>query len=135
MQDKLQKILSESKFFPSNKDLEVFLLVRLQKRIRLINQIKFISYLTVSVVSVSVLFVVVKSLYNDLNNSGVYNYFHLIVSEDLSTLASFSKELIYTLVESLPVMSMTLSFGILFVFMFSFNGVLLSLRKSLLFKN
>lgn len=134
MQDKLQKILSESRLIP-NDNLESILFVRLQKRIKLINRIKFVSYLTTSLASIIFMVVYSKYVYSDLYNSGAYSYFHLILSEDLNTLSLFWKEITYALFESLPMMSMTLSFGILFVFMFSFNGILLSLRKSLLFKN
>lgn len=130
MQDKWQKIFSESRFIPNN-NLENLLLLRLQKRIKLINQIKFISYLTTNVTSVIFLFISAKFVYNDLYNSGALNYFHLIISEDLSTIALLWKDITYALFESLPVMSITLALGLIFMFMVSLNGVLLS-RKSFL---
>ena len=129
MQSKLQKILSESRYVPENKNLEAFLFVKIQKRIKMIHQIRSFSYFMASFTSAVALFTYIKSVHAELFNSSVYSYFNLIISEDLSTLTFISKEIMYALVESLPVMSMTLSFGILFLFMFSLNGMLLSLRK------
>ena len=135
MQSKWQKILSESRFIPENQNLETLLFIKLQKRIMFINRIKLFSYLIISFISAISLFIYAKSLYVELANSSVYSYFNLIMGEDLSTLSVIFKDVIYALFESLPIMSMTLSFGILFVLMFSFNGILLSLRNGFVFKN
>lgn len=133
MQHTWQKIIAESRLVSDTNNLEGLLFARIQKRIRLINTVRLISYVTASLISIVLLFICTKYMFNDFYNSGTYSYFHLIVSEDTNTLALFSKEILYALIESLPIMSMTLSFGLLFAFMVSLNGIILSLRKNFVF--
>jgi hypothetical protein len=135
MQDKLRGILNESRLTPSNHNLEHLLFVRLQKRIKRNEQINFITYSMASFVSAMLLFISVKYLYSDLYDSPVFGYAQLIFSEDLNTIAYFSREIIYALAESLPVASMTISLGLLFAFMVSINKTLISLyeRKNKIF--
>lgn len=135
MQDILQKLLTESKFIPLTKNLENVLFVKLQKKIRLHNRLIFTSYLTVGILSSFLLIIFASYIYTDLSNSGVYSYVHLIISEDINTLSLLSKEILYAILESLPMMNMTLTFGLMFMFTISFNGILLSLRKGIMLKN
>lgn len=133
MHNKLQKILHESRFVPNTNNLGNLLFVRLQKRIQFYARIRIASYLTIGIISGISLGIYAKYLYLDLNNSGVYSYFNLIIGEDISTLTFISKEMFYAIFESLPMMSMTLSLGLLFLVMISINGILLSLQKNTLY--
>lgn len=128
MQTILQKILHEYKHTP-NPDLEHVLFVRVQKRIQTVIRIQLISYYTIGIFSSISLVWYAHTLYNELSNSGVYTYLYLLIGEDITTLSLVSKEILYVIVESLPVMSMTLSLGLLFMFMISINGVLMSLQR------
>jgi hypothetical protein len=130
MQTILQKTLQESKHIPKTNNLEEFLFVSVQKSIEKNIRIKFFSYTTMGFVSSLLLYTYSSSFYNDLASSGFYDYIRLIVSEDLSTLALSSKELVYAIFESLPMMEITLSLGLLFTVMVSVNGVLTSLKRN-----
>ncbi len=128
MQTILQKMLQESRHAP-NINLEHVLFVRLQKRIERAMKIRFISYCLIGIFSSISLVWYAYTLYGDLNNSGTYSYFRLFIEEDLATLSLVSKEILYAIVESLPIMSITLSLGFLFMVMVSINGILLSLQR------
>lgn len=128
MQTMLQKILQESRFTP-NSNLEHVLFLQTQKRINTIMRIKFAYYFTIGAISSFSLAWYLHTLYIDLGNSGVYSYFNLILGEDMNTLFIISEETLYAIAESLPLMSMTLSLGLLFMVMFSANGVLISLQR------
>ena len=128
MQRKIQEILKSTQFI-ADKNLAGLVWLKLQRRIQLINRVKFVSYLSLSLVSVISLYVFATKLYSELNQSGFYNYTHLIFSEDISTLISFWKEILYSVFESLPATSLMLSLGLLFVFVLSLKNVL-SLRWS-----
>lgn len=129
MHNMLQKILQESKFIPNTKNLEDLLFARLQKRIQLKSRVAFVSYSLIGILSGISLSIYIKNLLIDFNNSGVYSYFHLIIGEDLNTLLLFSKEILYAFFESLPMMSLTVSLGLLFVVMISINGMITSLQR------
>lgn len=130
MQTILQKTLQESKHIPKTNNLEGFLFVRVQRSIEKNIRIKFFSYTAMGFISSLLLYTYSNSFYKDLASSGVYDYIRLIVSEDLSTLALSSKELLYAIFESLPMMEITLSLGLLFTVMISVNGALISLKKN-----
>ncbi len=132
MQTKLQKLLNESRFTPHT-DLENTLFVNVQKKIRIIMRIKLASYFTIGILSSISLVFYLNALYVDLSNSGAYNYLHLIVGEDVNTLLLISKEMLYAILESIPMMSITLSLGLLFMVMISINGVLVSLQRKFIY--
>lgn len=54
----------------------------------------------------------------DLTHSGIYEYFSLIFSNNGSLLL-YWKEFLYSLAESLPTMSIAISFSLLFIFFLS----------------
>ena len=128
MQDRFQKILNESKVLPDNNLVDV-IFAKLQKRIRLVRQIRLSIYTLGTIIFGTAMFVSVKSLYVDLYNSSLLDYVYLIFSEDLNTLAFISKEILYAFLESIPLVSLMLSLGVLFMFAVLFNGILLSFRK------
>ena len=130
MQDRFQKILNESKVLPDNNLVDV-IFAKLQKRIRFVRQIRLSMYSLGTIIFVIALFISVKSLYVDLYNSSLFDYVYLIFSEDLNTLAFISKEILYAFLESIPLVSLMLSLGVLFMFAVLFNGILLSFRKEM----
>lgn len=134
MQNLLQKKLYESRVSPKNQSLENLLIIKLQEKIQFHNKVMFWSYSLTGVFSFVSLFIYVSRLYTELGNSSVYSYFNLIVSEDLSTLMSISKEIVYALFESIPIMSITFALMFLCIAIVSFVGAVSSLQKSFLFK-
>ncbi len=128
MQDRFQKILNESKVLPDNNLVDV-IFAKLQKRIRFVRQIRLSIYSLGTIIFGTAMFVSIKSLYVDLYNSSLFDYVYLIFSEDLNTLAFISKEILYAFLESIPLVSLMFSLGVLFMFAVLFNGILLSFRK------
>ena len=130
MHNMLQKILSEEKFTSPIKNIEHLLFTKIQRKIQQQARVMFLSYILIGFVSATFLYVYIKYLYIDLNNSNLYGYFDLIFQEDLQTLSTFSKEILYALFESLPIMSLTLTLSFLFMVTFSINGIIVSLQKN-----
>jgi hypothetical protein len=130
MHTMLQKIVQESKFTPNTHNLENLLFQKLQNKIQLKNRIILSAYVAMSSLSSILLCVCATYLYIDMSNSQLSGYFNLIIGEDLQTLATISKEILYVLFESLPMMSLTLTLGLLFMVMVSVNGILSSLQKN-----
>lgn len=135
MHDKLQKMIIESRFTPSKQNLEELLFLRLEKKIQQKNKIMFTSYLAIGIISTLFASLYAKYFFLDLSNSGVFSYLHLIITEDVETLRLLSKELVYAFFESLPVMSLMLVFGLLFIITLSVGGIMNSLQKISFLKN
>ena len=87
------------------------------------NKIKLWIFTLIGFLSLAGLVPAFAVLSNDLAKSGFYEYFSLIFS-DSGLVASFSKELIFSLAESLPVMNIVLSLTLLFVFFLSIKYVM-----------
>lgn len=134
MQQSLQNILRESRHIPHDNHLEEVLFVRIQKKVQYISRIKTIAYGLVGIFSSISLYLYANSVLTEITNSGAYGYFHLILGEDMSTVFFVMKEMLYAIVESLPIMSMTLSLGLLFILMISIEGILVSSRIRFMYK-
>lgn len=130
MHTMLQKILKEKEFTSPIENIGNLLFTKIQRKIQLQTRILLLSYTVVGFVSAAFLFMYIKYLFIDLNNSNLYGYIHFIFQEDLQTLSTFSKEIIYALFESLPITSITLTLGLLFMIMLSINGIIVSLQKN-----
>lgn len=134
MQQSLQNILQESRHTPHDNHLEEVLFVRIQKKVQYISRVKTLLYGLVGIFSSISLYLYAHSVLSEIANSGAYGYFHLILDEDMSTVFFVIKEMLYAIVESLPIMSMTLSLGLLFILMISIEGVLVSSRTRFMYK-
>ena len=130
MHTMLQKILKEKEFTSPIENIEDLLFTKIQKKIQAQARIMLLSYLVIGFVSTLFLYMYIKYLYIDLNNSNLYGYIHLIFQEDLQTLSTLSKEILYALFEALPIMNLTLTLGFLFMVMLSINGIIVSLQKN-----
>jgi hypothetical protein len=71
---------------------------------------------------------VFKTLSNSLAQSGLYEYFSLIFSNGSSVL-SYWKELLFSIAESIPTMSIVLSLSFVFVFFLSLKYVMRQIIK------
>jgi hypothetical protein len=117
MQDKLTKIFKQAKYevddtLASNVWLAV---VAHDKHVA---KIKFWAFTSLGLASLAGLIPAFKILSTDLGQSGFYEYFSLIFS-DGGSIVSFWKELVFSIAESLPVMSIVLSLCLMFVFFLS----------------
>ena len=126
MQDKLQKILNESKIVPIE-GFSNLMFQRVERKIKLIMRVRFYFYSTVSVLSVVSLYSALPVIYLEITSSWVGNVMSLIFSESITSLSVIWKDVAYMLIESVPVMSLMILCGVIFVFT-------LSIREALIYK-
>lgn len=127
MEDKLIKIFQKAKYEPSP-DLALSVwqtVIRYDKRITRLKLWVFSSALLASLVGLVPAF---QILFNDLAHSGFYEYFSLIFSDGGSIL-SYWKELAFSIVESLPSMSILLTLSLLFVCFLSLKYLIKQIIK------
>lgn len=128
MQNKLTKIFKSAKYKP-NSDLNEKVWNTIVIRSKHNTQIKFWGFAFVSLASIAGLVPVVKILLTDLSQSGFYEYFSLIFS-DSGTIFSYWKELILSLAESLPIMSIVYTFSLLFIIFLSLRYLMKQIGKN-----
>ncbi len=89
-------------------------------------------YLQLSLCFVSgMLFVfLVRTLLRELHTSGFFEYASLIFSSDAGALSSVGRELLYSLVESLPALALLCTLGIAALTVWSLRQIILN-RKAL----
>lgn len=130
MQDKLQKIFSEARFIPVS-NLNDLMWQRVERKIKLITRVRLSFYSATMVLSVVSLYNSLPIIYSEISSSWFGSFASLIFSESLDNLAVVWKDILYVLVESLPVMSLITLCGIMFVFTLSLRGALIYRRKLL----
>lgn len=129
MHTMLQKNLQELAKTPKRNNLEDFVFMRVQEKLEKMRKVMLSFYAGMIVSSSVFIFFSLQYLITDLAHSGTFNYFKLLISEDTQTLRLFSQELLYAIFESLPMMSLLLTLGLLFMLMLSINGIISSLQK------
>ncbi len=128
MQDKLTKIFKSAKYETAtdlNKKVWNTIIIRNKRNIR----IKFWTFASMGLASFIGLIPVVKILLTDLAQSGFYEYFSLIFS-DSGTIFLYWKELILSLAESLPIMSVVYAFSLLFIVFLSLRYLMKQVGKN-----
>lgn len=133
MQTIMQKILRDERVTPKLYTLEEELLARVTRRIEAIQRVRIISFVSLGSISAFSLYNTLQTLINTITTSGVGNYVHIIIDEDIATLSLISKEILYSIIETLPIMTFTLMLGTLFMTLISINGILLTLQQKPLY--
>ena len=86
-------------------------------------RIKLWAFSLIGFLSVAGLVPVFKALLTQFTQSGFYEYFSLVFSSG-SNLFSYWKELVLSLVESLPIPNIIFSFSLIFIFLLSVRYIL-----------
>ena len=121
MQDKLTKIFQKAKY-EKNSILAQNIWNTITKREKRNTQIKLWVFSSVGFVSFAGLVPVFKILLSELSQSGFYEYASLAFS-DTGLLLSSWKELAFSLIESLPIMSIVFTLTLLFTVFLSMKYV------------
>lgn len=129
MEQDLQKLFKKAVYHPDCRLSDDVCRAILAKRKKLIIRNMF-GYLGLGALSLfgSVFFV--RDLIVESSKLGFYKYFSLIFS-DGGVIATYWREYILTLVDSLPVMSLVLSLALLFVLFISLKKVFSEMRGKL----
>ena len=113
MEQNIQKLFKQASYQPESRlsgDVLCFIESKSSRRIKL----KRLVYLSASALSLSGSVISIVSLIDKLGRAGFYDYFSLAFS-DSGVVASYWKEYILTIADSLPVVSIILSFSLLFI--------------------
>lgn len=122
MQNKLTKIFKKAVLEP-NPNLVPAIWNTITIYDKRINRIKLWIFTFAGFASLAGLIPAVKELLSDFAQSGFNEYFSLIFSSSGSILA-FWREWIFSLAESLPTMSIILTFSLLFICFFSLRHLI-----------
>jgi hypothetical protein len=132
MEDKLIKIFQKAKYEPES-DLEQVVWSTIIARDKRTTRFKLWTYGFVGLASFAGLIPAFKILFTDLAHSGFYEYFSLIFS-DTGSILSYWKELIFSLTESLPVVSIIFTLSLLFICFLSLRYLMKQIiRNELIF--
>jgi hypothetical protein len=115
MKSELKKILTEGGYRPGNELSERIYQVIISRRNRAL-RIRFWSYASAGVIAFAGLVPAFQKLGSDFASSGFGQYFSLVFSGN-GALASSGKELLLSLIDSLPVMSIVLCLVLIFMFL------------------
>jgi hypothetical protein len=127
MQDKLTKIFQRAKY-ESAPGLASYIWRKLLIRNKHIAQFKLSVYAVVTLISFGGLVPAFKTLAADFTQSGFYEYFSLIFSSS-GSIFYYWKELVFSLAESLPVMSIVLTLSLVFICFFSLRHFMKQIDK------
>jgi len=117
MQDRLTKAFQKARYEEdSNLTQEVWRAIVLHDKC--IARVKLWAFSAVGFFSLAGLVPTFKVLSTDLAQSGFYEYFSLIFS-DSGLILSIWREFVFSLIESLPVLSIILSLTLIFIFFLS----------------
>jgi hypothetical protein len=131
MQEKLIEIFKKAKYEPSP-SLVAVVWSGIIARDERIARIKLWLYTSVGFISLAGLIPAFKMLTNDLSQSGFYEYFSLIFSDGGSILA-YWKEFVFSLLESLPMVSIIFTFSLLFICFLSLRHLVKQIGRSMRF--
>ena len=128
MESKLTKILNRAKYEPSP-ELAFSIWQTIIKRERRSTQLKLWSLSSVLFISTVGLIPALEMLLSNLAHSGFYEYFSLIFS-DGGSMMTYWKEFSFSLVESLPTLSIVLTLSVLFVCFLSLRYLIKQIDQS-----
>ena len=116
MNKELAKILKDTKFEPNN-GLEERVYSKVLKKEKYLTRIKLYLFSFLGLISLVGFIPAIKMLLSDFTQSGFYEYSSLLFSK--GALFSAGKELILSVVESLPTLSILLPLALIFIFIMS----------------
>ncbi|MFA6353630.1 MAG: hypothetical protein WCW93_01720 [Candidatus Paceibacterota bacterium] len=117
MQDRLTKVFQKAKY-EENLNLSQNIWLTLVKREKHNTQIKLWLFVLVGITSLVGLVPAFKILGSDLAQSGFYEYLSLAFS-DSGLILSAWREFVFSLAESLPVLSIVFTLSLVFIFFLS----------------
>jgi len=130
VEQNLQKLFKQASYQPESR-LSGDVLLLVEAKSSRIAKWKTIGYLSASVLSLSLSVMSIKSVIEQFTTTGFYNYLSLAFS-DSGIIATYWKEYILSLVDSLPILSIILSFSLLFVLFISIKRVSYQFKNKLL---
>lgn len=117
----LKNVLNQIKYEPKI-ELKEKIWLKISTRGKYITYIKLISFSFISITSVACFIPMFKVLINDFTQSGFYEYLSLAFSNG-GLFSSYWKEFVYSLLESLPTLSIMYSLTIIFIFFLSLKYI------------
>jgi hypothetical protein len=121
MQNKLTTILKQAKYWPA-RDLKQKVWNTIVKRNKRITQIKLWVFSLTGIASLIGIIPAFKIMLTDLTQSGFYEYLSLAFSNS-NVIPAYSKELLLSISESLPTMSIILSLSLIFILFLSLKNI------------
>ncbi len=128
MQDRLTKVFQKAKY-EENFNLGKNIWLTLIKREKRNTQIKLWSFASMGFVSIIGLIPAIKILLTDLSQSGFYEYLSLAFS-DSGLILSIWREFIFSLAESLPILSVIFTLSLIFIFFLSLKYLMKQIIKN-----
>lgn len=129
MEQDLHKLFKKAVYHPECRLSDDVCRAILAKRSK-INRRNTFGYVLLGVLSLSGSVFSIKDLITESSRLGFYKYLSLIFS-DSSVIATYWKEYILTLIDSLPVMSLVFSFALLFALFISLRKITSGLKNGL----
>ena len=130
MEQKLQKLFKQAKYLPESRlSGDIWRVIdNIEKR-----NLKFKSwgYSFAGVFSLVFIVPVVRNLIEQFIQSGFYDYLSLVFS-DLGSISLYWKEFMYSLIEAIPAVSLTITLLLSFVLLISLKRAIFSFRSQLL---
>ena len=127
MSEKVKRVINIAKY-ESDEDLSEKIWSSLIIRKQKIAKLKLWVFSSVSAISLVGLFPMLKVLVSDFRESGFYEYLSIAFSNS-NILGSSWKELTFSLAESVPTISIVLTFAVLFIFFLSFRYAIKQIIK------
>jgi len=128
MQDKLTKVFQKAKY-EEDFNLSQNIWLAIMKREKHNMRIKLWIFTLAGIASLAGLVPAFKILSGDLVQSGFYEYFSLIFSDSGSVLSAW-REFMFSLIESLPILSVIFTLSLVFVFFLSLRYMMKQIDKS-----
>ncbi|MFZ2072572.1 MAG: hypothetical protein WA101_02060 [Minisyncoccia bacterium] len=126
MEENIKKAFYKIKYAPEP-NLTQHICKKIELRDKHFTNIKLYVFSFIGIISFVGLIPAFKMLISDFTQSGFYEYLSLILSS--GALSSSWKELVYSIAESLPTVSLLLSFGSIFIFFLSLHFILKQIIK------
>jgi len=130
VEQKLQKLFKEASYQPESR-LSGDVWSSIEYKSAQITKWKKFGYLCLSILSLSGSVFSIKSLIEQAMRLGFFNYFSLAFS-DSGAIATYWKEYTLSLADSLPVVSLALSFFLLFILFISIRNTSYQFKNKLL---
>ena len=127
-QTRLTEIFKKAKYEPSV-DVAPSIWQTITMRNKRINQFKLWAFSFAGFISLAGLIPAINMLFNDLTKSGLYEYFSLIF-ENGGSVVSYWKELVFSLAQSLPIMSIIFTLSLIFAFFLSLRYLMRQVGKN-----
>jgi hypothetical protein len=130
VEENLQKIFKKASFRPESRlSGDIWSLIE-SKNTQIIKW-KTFGYLSLVILSLSGSVLSIKSLIEELSNLGFYDYLSLAFS-DSGVIATYWKEYTLSLVDSLPVASLIITFFLIFILFISIQRISYQFKNKLL---